>query len=128
MKFLRNILDKVEKNVTGDGKYKRLYPMYEMIDTFLFTPSSQTEKAPYIRDSIDLKRSMVFVVLALLPAFFFGTYNVGYQDSLISGFEGNLFTIDQIVSDFLRSYGSSSDLYGSIHRRRVLRIDFCNRP
>ena len=70
MKFLRNILDKVEKNVTGDGKYKRLYPMYEMIDTFLFTPSSQTEKAPYVRDSIDLKRSMVFVVLALLPAFF----------------------------------------------------------
>ena len=102
MKFLRNILDKVEKNVTGDGKYKRLYPMYEMIDTFLFTPSSQTEKAPYIRDNIDLKRSMVFVVLALLPAFFFGTYNVGYQDSLISGFEGNLFTIDQIVSDFLK--------------------------
>ena len=72
MKFLRNILDKVEKKFTGDGKLKKFYPIYEMIDTFLFTPSVQTKAAPYVRDNIDLKRSMVFVVLALLPAFFFG--------------------------------------------------------
>ena len=85
MKFLRNILDKVEGNFIGDGKLKRFYPVYEMIDTFLFTPSVQTKSAPYIRDSIDLKRSMVFVVLALLPAFFFGMYNIGYQDSVING-------------------------------------------
>ncbi len=90
MKFLRNILDKVEGNFTGDGKLKRFYPVYEMIDTFLFTPSVQTKSAPYIRDSIDLKRSMVFVVLALLPAFFFGMYNVGYQDSVINGINADI--------------------------------------
>ena len=79
MKFLRNILDNLEPHFTGDGKLKKFYPAYEMIDTFLFTPSSQTKSAPYIRDNIDLKRSMVFVVLALLPSFLFGIYNVAHQ-------------------------------------------------
>ena len=79
MKFLRNILDDLESQFTGEGKLKKFYPMYEMIDTFLFTPSTQTRSAPYIRDSIDLKRSMVFVVLALLPCFLFGIYNVAHQ-------------------------------------------------
>ncbi len=79
MKFLRNILDSIEPQFTGDGKLKKLYPMYEMIDTFLFTPSLQPENAPYVRDNIDLKRSMVFVVLALLPCFLFGIYNVAHQ-------------------------------------------------
>ena len=76
MKFLRNILDNFEPHFINEGKFKKLYPIYEMIDTFLFSPSSQTKNAPYIRDSIDLKRSMVFVVLALLPAFLFGIYNI----------------------------------------------------
>ena len=79
MKFLRNILDSIEPQFTGDGKFKKFYPMYEMVDTFLFTPSTQTKNAPYVRDSIDLKRSMVFVVLALLPCFLFGIYNVAHQ-------------------------------------------------
>jgi Na+-transporting NADH:ubiquinone oxidoreductase subunit B len=79
MKFLRNILDNIEPQFTGDGKFKKFYPMYEMVDTFLFTPSTQTKNAPYVRDSIDLKRSMVFVVLALLPCFLFGIYNVAHQ-------------------------------------------------
>jgi len=79
MKFLRNILDSIEPQFTGDGKFRKFYPMYEMIDTFLFTPSTQTKNAPYVRDNIDLKRSMVFVVLALLPCFLFGIYNVAHQ-------------------------------------------------
>ena len=82
MKFLRNILDSIEPHFTNDGKLKKFYPMYEMIDTFLFTPLENTKNAPHVRDAIDLKRSMVIVVLALLPAFFFGTYNVGLQEAL----------------------------------------------
>ncbi len=82
MKFLRNILDKIEPHFVNDGKLKKFYPMYEMIDTFLYTPLENTKNAPHVRDAIDLKRSMVIVVLALLPAFFFGTYNVGLQEAL----------------------------------------------
>ena len=57
MKFLRSLLDNLESQFTGDGKLKKFYPMYEMIDTFLFTPSTQTRTAPYIRDSIDFDKS-----------------------------------------------------------------------
>jgi len=79
MKFLRNLLDKVEPNFVGNGKYAKFHPLYEMADTFLFTPADKTENGPYIRDAVDLKRVMSFVVLAMLPALFFGIFNVGRQ-------------------------------------------------
>ena len=82
MKFLRNILDSIEPHFLNEGKLKTFYPIYEMIDTFLYTPANNTISGPHVRDSIDLKRSMVIVVIALLPAFFFGTYNVGLQEAL----------------------------------------------
>ena len=77
--MLRKILDSVEKNILSNEKLKKFHPLHDALDTFLYSKNSQTERAPYIRDSIDLKRTMILVVLALLPAFFFGTYNVGLQ-------------------------------------------------
>ena len=79
LKFLRNILDKVEPNFTGNGKYAKFYPLYEMADTFLFTPADKAQNGPHIRDAVDLKRVMSFVVIAMLPALLFGIFNVGYQ-------------------------------------------------
>ena len=79
MKFLRNLLDKVEPNFTGNGKYTKFYPLYEMADTFLFTPADKTKNGPHIRDAVDLKRVMSFVVIAMLPALLFGIFNVGRQ-------------------------------------------------
>jgi len=79
MKFLRNILEKVEPNFVGNGKYAKFYPLYDMVDTFLFTPADKTRNGPHIRDAIDLKRVMSFVVIAMLPALIFGIFNVGYQ-------------------------------------------------
>ena len=79
LKFLRNILDKVEPNFTGNGKYSKFYPLYEMADTFLFTPADKAQNGPHIRDAVDLKRVMSFVVIAMLPALLFGIFNVGYQ-------------------------------------------------
>ena len=81
MGFLRKFLDSLEPHFMN-GKLKNFYPIYEMIDTFLYTPADNTISGPHVRDAIDLKRSMVIVVLALLPAFFFGTYNVGLQEAL----------------------------------------------
>ena len=82
MKFLRRFLDSVEPHFINEGKLKNYYAIYEMIDTFLYTPADNTISGPHVRDAIDLKRSMVIVVIALLPAFFFGTYNVGLQEAL----------------------------------------------
>ena len=77
--MLRKLLDKAEKVILENEKLKKFHPLHDALDTFLFSTNKQTDKAPYVRDSIDLKRTMILVVLALLPAFFFGTYNVGLE-------------------------------------------------
>ena len=77
--MLRKFLDNVEKKILSNNKLKKFYPLHDALDTFLYSTNTQTSNAPYVRDSIDLKRTMIIVVLALLPAFIFGTYNVGFQ-------------------------------------------------
>ncbi len=93
MQFIRNFLDKIEPHFTGSGKYQKLYPLYEMADTSLFTPPDKTKNGPHVRDALDIKRVMSFVVIAMLPALLFGIYNVGRQidstgDILTSFFAG----------------------------------------
>ena len=83
MTFLRNQLDKVEKHFIKGGKLEKLHPLYDAIDTFLFVPGYKTVNGPHVRDSIDLKRSMIFVVIALIPCLLFGIYNTGYQSNLL---------------------------------------------
>ena len=77
--MLRKLLDNIEKKLLSNEKLKMLHPLHDALDTFLYSTNTQTKNAPYIRDSIDLKRTMMIVVLSLLPAFFFGIYNVGLQ-------------------------------------------------
>jgi len=77
--MLRKLLDNVEQKILSSEKLKRFHPLHDALDTFLYTTNKRAEHAPYVRDAIDLKRTMILVVLALLPAFFFGTYNVGLQ-------------------------------------------------
>ena len=77
--MLRKLLDTVEKTILGNEKLKRFHPLHDALDTFLYSTNTKATHAPYVRDSVDLKRTMILVVLALLPAFFFGTYNVGLQ-------------------------------------------------
>lgn len=82
MGFLAHQSQKIAKHF-GKGKpLEKLYPLYEALDTFLLTPGSVTKKAPFVRDAVDLKRVMIFVVLALLPAILMGIYNTGYQMQL----------------------------------------------
>jgi len=78
MKFLRKFLDKQEKHFK-EGKLKGLYYLYEAIDTLLYTPGKRTAGASHIRDTIDFKRIMMMVIIALAPAVLIGLYNVGYQ-------------------------------------------------
>lgn len=79
MKFLRKTLDKVKPNFEKGGKLSFLHSVYDGMETFLFVPNKTTSKGVHIRDGIDLKRTMFTVVIALLPALFFGMWNVGYQ-------------------------------------------------
>lgn len=85
MKFLRNYLDRIKPKFEKGGKFEKLHSTFDAFETFLFVPSTVTTKGSHIRDSIDLKRTMSVVVIALMPALLFGMYNVGLQHSIASG-------------------------------------------
>ncbi|TGG96097.1 NADH:ubiquinone reductase (Na(+)-transporting) subunit B [Natronospirillum operosum] len=76
---LRKILDNLEPHFTEGGKYKKWYPLYEAIDTFLYRPGSVTSTTAHVRDGMDLKRIMITVWVCTFPAMFFGMWNIGYQ-------------------------------------------------
>ena len=90
--MLRNQLKKMEPKFQGNGKYAKLYPLFEMIDTFLYTSADVTQNDSHIRDAIDIKRVMMFVVIGMLPALLFGTYNIGYQINGASSIMENFMT------------------------------------
>lgn len=82
-KFLE---EKVKPNFEEGGKLEKFYPAYDALETFMFVPGHTTGKVgSHIRDGIDMKRTMIMVVLALVPALLFGIWNTGYQHFLSLG-------------------------------------------
>lgn len=79
---LRSTLDELGKKFEKGGPLEKQYPLFEAIDTILFTPGERTRTASHVRDGLDLKRMMITVVLALLPAVLFSMYNTGHQSAL----------------------------------------------
>jgi Na+-transporting NADH:ubiquinone oxidoreductase subunit B len=79
VKILRKALDKVGRHFEPGRKLQRLSPVYEMLDTFLYTPGVVTRGLTHIRDSLDQKRLMITVAIALLPAVLMACYNTGFQ-------------------------------------------------
>ena len=79
MKLFKNILNSVKPHFEAGGKLEKLYPAYDAFETFLFVPDHTTHKGSHIKDAIDLKRTMAFVVLAMLPCILFGMWNIGDQ-------------------------------------------------
>ena len=78
MKILREIIDKVKVPFQKGEKFEKFAPAVNAFDTFLFVPNHTTKHGAHIRDAVDLKRTMVTVILALLPALIYGIYNTGY--------------------------------------------------
>ena len=76
---LRNFLDRQHHHFIRGAKLEKLYPLYEAIDTFLYTPGHVTKGSVHVRDGIDLKRTMVTVAMALSPCILMAMYNTGYQ-------------------------------------------------
>lgn len=86
MKALRNFMEKkLEPNFKEGGKLHKFWPLYDGFATFLFVPGHVTHKGVHVRDSIDLKRTMSMVIIAMIPALIFGIYNTGYQHFLALG-------------------------------------------
>ena len=78
----RKILDKVEPHFTKGGKLEKYYGLYEMVDTFIYTPADVTRGTTHVRDGNDLKRTMTFVVIATFFCILMAMYNTGYQANL----------------------------------------------
>ena len=85
MKALRNLMNKIEPSFRPGGKLAKLESVYDGMETFLFTPNATSKSGVHIHDGNDLKRTMITVVVALLPALLFGMYNIGYQHYLAIG-------------------------------------------
>ena len=85
MKALDKIFDKYRPEFDKNGKWHKWHPVFEMVDTILLWTNTRTDKGPHVRDPLDLKRFMMVVVVALLPATLFGIYNIGYQHYLALG-------------------------------------------
>ena len=79
MNFIRKNLDRIKKPFEKGGKLEKFYPAFNAFETFLFVPNHTTKSGSHIRDAVDLKRTMVTVIIALIPALLYGIYNTGYQ-------------------------------------------------
>lgn len=78
----RDLLDSIEPHFTKGGKFEKYYGLYEMVDTFIYTPSDVTRGKTHVRDGNDLKRTMTFVVIATAFCILMAWYNTGYQANL----------------------------------------------
>lgn len=76
---LRNFFDRIEPHFVKGGKYEKLFPIYEMVESFIYTPKTVTKAAPHARSYVDMKRIMTYVVIATIPCIIMGLYNVGLQ-------------------------------------------------
>ena len=82
MKALRNIVDKIKPTFSKGGKLGFLHSTFDAFETFLFVPNTTTQHGAHVRDCNDIKRTMITVVVALIPALLFGCYNTGLQVGL----------------------------------------------
>lgn len=76
---LRSFFDRIEPHFEKGGKYEKYFPVYEMVESFLYTPKTVTTVAPHARSYIDMKRIMTYVVIATIPCILWGMWNTGYQ-------------------------------------------------
>jgi len=113
LKPLRKFLDTIKPNFEKGGKLEKFYPAFNAFETFLFVPDHTTAgKGTHVRDAIDLKRTMILVVLSLVPCLLFGMWNAGYQHhralgitdaSLLDNF---IFGATKVLPLVIVSYGS----------------------
>lgn len=115
-KGLRGFLDRMHPLFAKGGKFEKYYALYEMVDTFFYSPGDVTRGAPHVRDGIDLKRTMIYVWLATFPVIIMGSWNVGFQANQALAAMG----VDQVdtwrhlfIAPF--GYDASSHLANIVH-------------
>lgn len=110
MKSVRRLVDKVKPNFEKGGKLYFAHSFFDAFETFLFVPDKVTRQGAHIRDAIDMKRTMILVVMALFPAFLFGIWNTGYQHFISMGVAAGFWQIVgygllKVIPLYLVTYG-----------------------
>jgi Na+-transporting NADH:ubiquinone oxidoreductase subunit B len=133
LKPLRKLLNNVKPNFEKGGKLEKLFPAFDAFETFLFVPNHTTKsKGTHVRDAIDLKRTMILVVLSLVPCLLFGMWNIGYQHhhalgitnvSLIDNF---IFGAIKVLPLIIVSYGAglTTEFIFAIIRKHTINEGF----
>ncbi len=103
MEKLRRWVDKFKPDFEKGGRFPWLSQTFEAFESFLFAPATTTKKGAHIRDCNDMKRTMIVVVLALVPALLFGMYNTGYQVGM-TGWAAFWFGFLKVLPMILVSY------------------------
>ena len=85
MEFLKKKILELRPDFEKGGKYSQFHTLFDGFATFLFTPDRVSSGGTHIKAGIDLKRTMFFVILAMIPALLFGIFNVGHQHFLALG-------------------------------------------
>lgn len=93
MKSLRAFFDKVETHFHKGAKFEKFYPLYEAIESFLFSTRLVTKSRVHVRDFLGTKRFMSMVLIALTPCALFGIYNTGLQSHLASGLSTDFISV-----------------------------------
>ena len=107
---LRKYVDQLKPHFSKGGKFEKLHSVFDGFETFLFAPNVTSKRGTHIHDAIDSKRTMIMVVIALVPALLFGMYNVGYQHFIAIGqevgfWEMFLFGALAVLPTIVVSYG-----------------------
>lgn len=135
MKILKNLLNSVRPHFEKGGKLEKFYPAYDAIETFLFVPGHTTHSGAHIRDGNDMKRTMITVVIALIPCLLFGIWNAGHQHYLAFGmyngieegfWEKFLFGLGKVLPIIIVSYvsGLTVEFIAAIIRKHSVNEGF----
>jgi Na+-transporting NADH:ubiquinone oxidoreductase subunit B len=112
MKFLRKVIDQVKPHFLKGGRFEKLHPAFDAFETFLFTPGITTKgHGVHVRDAMDLKRTMMTVIISLIPPLLFGIWNTGHQHYLAYGIDASLmdcivFGLWKVLPIIVVSYGA----------------------
>ncbi|TDE05561.1 NADH:ubiquinone reductase (Na(+)-transporting) subunit B [Flavobacterium hiemivividum] len=133
MKPLRNLLNNLKPNFEKGGKLEKFHPAFDAFETFLFVPNHTTKsKGTHVRDAIDLKRTMILVVLSLVPCLLFGMWNIGNQHHLALGIadvslmDNFIFGAIKVLPLILVSYGAglTTEFIFAIIRKHTINEGF----
>jgi Na+-transporting NADH:ubiquinone oxidoreductase subunit B len=133
LKPLRKLLNNLKPNFEKGGKLEKLFPAFDAFETFLFVPNHTTKsKGTHVRDAIDLKRTMILVVLSLVPCLLFGMWNIGYQHhqalgiTNVSLMDNFIFGAIKVLPLIIVSYGAglTTEFIFAIIRKHTINEGF----